>query len=520
MVKENSSNSELDQHIKDSGNIRIAIYFLVIGCVALILRLYITPFNLPLTLDALEYFWYANDISILNHFPNWTMDHNGWPAFLSIFFSVFHSHNFIDYMNIQRVVAISISILTIIPIYLLCKRFLGRSYALLGAALFAFEPRIIQNSVLGITDPLYIFLVTFSIVMFLSKDNRIVFGSFAVTALATLVRTEGLALFLVLSIMFFVREKKERKIIVKYALAATIFILVLLPMVEIRLQTSGKDYLTGRITGEIANISSQSENNSKSNILGSLIRGLENPVKFLGWAMIPIWIFFVPVGAYLIFKNRNHDTLTIIAGIIIMGILAFYALSKFSDTRYFFPLYPLFCVLAILAARSYLGKFKNPKLFLVLLTGGILITSIAFMNFKGTDISHEKEALSLAYYVDNMTSGINPYMPESKYLPIPDISKQKFPMLRSMASTGPKIIFTDGFRSINDYIMKGKDQGLTNLVIDGSNKNAEFLNDVFFNDEKYPYLEKIFDSSEHGYKYHLKIYKINYSRFESLNKTS
>jgi len=68
--------------------------------------------------------------------------------------------------------------------------------------------------------------------------------------------------------------------------------------------------------------------------------------------------------------------------------------------------------------------------------------------------------------------------------------------------------------------MKGKDQGLTNLVIDGSNKNAEFLNDVFFNDEKYPYLEKIFDSSEHGYKYHLKIYKINYSRFESLNKTS
>lgn len=511
---EESFKKEFDFLIKNSW-----LFLLIIGIVAILLRLYFLPKSLPLTLDALNYFWYANDISILGHLPNWPIDHNGWPAFLSVFFSAFHLHNFLDYMNLQRVVTIMISTLTIIPVYLLCKRFLGRSYALLGAALFAFEPRIIQNSVLGITDPLYIFLVTLSIVMFLSKDKRIVFASFAIAALATLIRTEGLALFLVLSIMFFVREKKERKIIAKYALAVIIFTLVLLPMVELRLETSGHDYLTGRVTGEIGSISSQSENNSKSNIVVYFIKGLENPIKFLGWSMIPIWLFFVPVGAYLIFKKRNPDTLTIIVGIIVISIPAFYALSKFSDTRYLYPLYPLFCVLAIFAAKSYLSKFKNPRLLLVLLTGGILIASIGFTSFKSTDIVHEKESLSLAYYVDNMTSGINPYMPESKYLPIPEISKQNFPILSTMVPTSPKIIPTDGFLTIDDYIAKNKDQGLTNLVLDGSNNSPEFLNDVFFHEEKYPYLEKIFDSTEHGYKYHLKIFRINYNKFESL-KTS
>ncbi|MGI0022997.1 MAG: hypothetical protein ACRD9Q_09070, partial [Nitrososphaeraceae archaeon] len=68
---------------------------LTIGIIALLLRLYYLPYNLPITQDALVYFWYANDMSILGHFPTgYGFANNGWPAFLSIFFSIFHFNNF------------------------------------------------------------------------------------------------------------------------------------------------------------------------------------------------------------------------------------------------------------------------------------------------------------------------------------------------------------------------------------------------------------------------------------------
>ena len=69
----------------------------------------------------------------------------------------------------------SLSVLTIIPVYLLCKKFVKNEYALLGAGIFVLEPRIIQNSLLGITEPLYIILGSISLLFFLS--NKIVYSS-------------------------------------------------------------------------------------------------------------------------------------------------------------------------------------------------------------------------------------------------------------------------------------------------------------------------------------------------------
>jgi hypothetical protein len=39
---------------------------------------------------------------------------------------------------------------------------------------------------------------------------------------------------------------------------------------------------------------------------------------------------------------------------------------------------------------------------------------------------------------------------------------------------------------------------------------------VFYNEQKYPYLVKVFDSSLQDYKYKVKIFKIDYQKFESL----
>ena len=79
-----------------------------------------------------------------------------------------------------------------------------------------------------------------------------------------------------------------------------------------------------------------------------------------------------------------------------------------------------------------------------------------------------------------------------------------------------KLIETYGFYSLNEFIVYGEREGLTHIVVDDNQNRSEFLKDVFGNEEKYVYLNKIYDSSEHGYDYHLKIFRIDYEKFESM----
>ena len=81
-----------------------------------------------------------------------------------------------------------------------------------------------------------------------------------------------------------------------------------------------------------------------------------------------------------------------------------------------------------------------------------------------------------------------------------------------------KLIETYGLHSLNEFIVYGEREGLTHIVVDDNQNRSEFLKDVFGNEEKYVYLNKIYDSSEHGYDYHLKIFRIDYEKFESVKE--
>jgi hypothetical protein len=72
--------------------------------------------------------------------------------------------------------------------------------------------------------------------------------------------------------------------------------------------------------------------------------------------------------------------------------------------------------------------------------------------------------------------------------------------------------------SKNDARPSIKVNDVTHIVTDENSNRAEFLKDVFKNEEKYSYLTKIYDSSEHGYEYHLKIFQIDYEKFEHVKE--
>ena len=99
----------------------IIVFLLGIILSGLFLRLYYFPYDIPVSLDAGYYFWYANDLSLSRQFPEHSLStNNAWPTLLSFFFSIFHFDNALDYMSLQRYLSVGISTLTIIPIYLLC----------------------------------------------------------------------------------------------------------------------------------------------------------------------------------------------------------------------------------------------------------------------------------------------------------------------------------------------------------------------------------------------------------------
>jgi len=525
----------------------------LIGFAGAIIRFYYFPYDIPVTLDALSYFWYAMDMSVLGHFPqNYDFPNNGWPSFISIFFFFYKSENFLEYMELQRYLSVIISILTIIPVYLLCKRFFNHFYSLIGSALFVLEPRIIQNSFFGITEPFYIILGSTALFLFLSRKISSIYTAFGISALFTLVRYEGILLVIVFSIIFFLRFKISKKTLLQFGLALFIFIIILLPMLVIRMETSyvGQDGVMSHtiLAGPPDYYKNVLQNNGIDQLTGMFYKATIYFFQYLGWVMIPFFIF-IPYGVFMMFRKQDYEKTTIIVCSIAFLLPALYVYSRgIQETRYFYIMYPIFAILSLFFLKKINEKFQRPKIIGLLTISFLLFSSILFLYNKDLDYEHEREAFKISEQISQLAEGVNKYYPESEYLEVSKLSTKKFPIQNSAISSlyctsrlleecndtelkrlkenpeiqfvaerpGPRTFSTNDYNSIIDFIKSNKENGLTHLVLDGREDRKEFLNHIFFNEEEYPYLIKEFDSNEHGFRYHVKLYKINYEKFDSI----
>ncbi|WP_237089278.1 glycosyltransferase family 39 protein [Nitrosopumilus adriaticus] len=272
---------------------KIIFSFLSIFFMGLGIRIFYFPFELPLIIDAMDNFTYATAINYYGYLPTeGSPANNGWPIFLSFWFSILSFENTHDFMQIQRMISVILSSLIIIPVYFLCKKFFDDKIALVGAAIFAFDPRIILNSLLGITEPLFILLGILSLVVFLKYDRKLMFIAFALSAFATIVRSEGIFLFFGISILFFLKYRISKDIVKTYLPCVIIFLIILFPIMNYKIEVTGYDGIFQRVaygTGEILTISNQDNSNS-------IFEGIELFVKYLGWVMIPIFLFLFLMG--------------------------------------------------------------------------------------------------------------------------------------------------------------------------------------------------------------------------------
>jgi hypothetical protein len=495
-------------------NTSVLLVFIAIG--ALVIRLYYLPYNIPISLDGLLYFWYATDTSSLGHLPQgYTFPNNLWPLFLSPFFYAIKS-DFLNLMFLQRLLSVLISIATIIPLYFFCKRFFDRNYALIGVILFIFEPRIVQNSTLGLTEPLFILLGITTLVLFFSSKTSYQCFSFATLALFSLTRYEGLLLLVPITVIYFIRFGKKRDSIFRYLLMLTIFILVITPIAYLRIETTGKDGLTSHVLSgaEVAsdNIIKTDETVKKFSVFnGIIIFG-----KMIGWSTIPIFLLFIPFGLYKVFTYRNVMNYSIIFIGLVFLVPAAYAYSRnIEEVKYLFIIFPFFSLISLFTIRALIEKTKQRNYIVFILICGIIFSSVLFLNWK-TDYEHEIEAVKIAEEVAKRTSVINDYHPESVYLRTVGFSDhQDFAGKREIIHNKIKILFAERFDSLKSFLDYAKQEKLGFLLVDEQKSRPEFLRDIFENENRYPFLIKEYDSKEHEFKYHVKIFRINY---ESLNE--
>ena len=219
----------------------------IICTISFLLRVIWIQHELPLVGDSTGYFWYAIETSITGSFPNsecgWrcTFPNTGWSSFLSIFFTIFSFDNYIDYMNLQKYLGVIMSVITIIPMYYLSKVFIEKKYAMIATLLFTFNPRIVENSILGIAEPMYIFAIVLMLYTFFQHGINYAYITFGIIAIISIIRYEGILLFVPISLLYFYRFKFSKKIILKYFIAITVFLLIIISWGMMKIDLTGSD---------------------------------------------------------------------------------------------------------------------------------------------------------------------------------------------------------------------------------------------------------------------------------------
>ena len=494
---------------------RITVFGIIgIICGGIIIRLFFTDWNLPLNSDNLQYFFYAIDHSLGKTNESFFIHNIGWPYVLSIFFSIFKFDNFMDYMTLQKIISISLSSITAIPIFYLCKKFVSNEYALLGSFVFTFEPRLIQNSTFGISDSLY--LIMLSITFFLIFSKRINFHilSFLFLGLSIGIRSESLFILPGLVGIFLIQNKLSKNSILKLILGMFIFSIIIFGINNFKALEDSSDSLFSRIDSGVEEFKSSPETENAGGTIELVISGLINLGRFLLLSQIPLWIWFVPLGLILLVKmKKEFKSILILSFFIILPTI--YAYSFSNDVRYLFGLYPIFTVISILFVKKISLKINYKKIFMITISYTV-VTGIIFLTFNGVDYENESKILDLIRDFPDEIERVNNFGYETAYLTTIKLEKvDHFPVYSNQVlNQSPEVVGISRINSVDEYLKKVQENELTHLIVKEKN-DYSFLDDIYSNEEKYTFLTKVKELSSDEIK--LKIFEINYSEIKNFS---
>jgi len=498
----------------------IIIIFGLLFILGLTIRLYFTPFNLPISLDGIDYFAYAIAMSREGIFPSgYLLTNFGWPSFVSIFFTFAKDTDMITLMDLQRILSIIISTLTIIPIYLLTKIFFRKQIALLATILFLFDPRIIENSISGIADSLFILLAISTILFVFYKKSSLIYLSFIFVALSAFVRYEGIVLIIPLLVSYVIKNKQEKIPNIKLLIGISLFLIIIIPINFINYENTEQtsifsqivhrgDFISGTIIENKPDIDDEFFATNENHTIIFIENAVGGFVKYLGWILIPTSIIFCVLG--IIFMPKKITKNKIIFGLffIFLALSSIFAYGRgFQETRYLLVLLPIITLLSCYGL-NYLLK-SNLKNVVVVIIFAIISSSFIFIDYRNQDSKYELEMYEATIFLTNIAQGVNDYS-GNQYVKVANLQNNWPELLdkgiNGKMELGTKKFVIKGFNEPEEYIKLNKNKGLTHLLV---NENDKFFEDVYINEKNYSNLEKIYDSNNFNKNIKYKIFKIN-----------
>ena len=493
---------------------KLFLLVFVVWVISLSFRMSTYDPTMPIVMDSLNFFSYAIDIHVLGGLPeNYTVVKPGWSILLAGLFSIFDFSETNSYMQLQRITSIIISSVIIFPLYFLCNIFVEKKYSIIGVTLFAFAPRLIENSMNGTADPLFILFLTMTILFFLKNSKKSIYISFLIAGISAIIRPEGIFLFLAISFLLIFKFKNEKFKFPKYLLAIIIFVIVLLPFALYTEQVNPGTSSFSRIIYSAAQYF-QTSNEEVYTTSGGNSFIAEKISAATG-----------PIGFLLFLKNRSYARISIIVIAITVSIPAFYAYSfPLAETKYLYFLFPLFTIFSILPIKLFIEKFQKKNIIIPIVLSIIILSGTLFYYYQ-FDTSHDKESMLIAKHIVDNTTTVNTYHPESRFIKNLDLPEKwsdltsfykntertKTAMVEYMPHKITRIN-PDKFESVETLILEYNKQ-FSHIVVDSKDNRPKFFKDIFENENDYPYLIKEWDTKDEGFAYHVKIFKIDYNLF-------
>jgi len=533
---------------------KIIVLLIVVVVISLGLKLYHIDFSLPYNTDNLGFI--LRGFSHLNGDFSQTPDKGlGWSLFLFPFFHLVESDNLLDYSNLVRIISLAVSSVSIPMMYILSRRFFKRKYSLVAACLFAFEPHLNYYSGIGLAEPLYILAIIGTFYFVTSNHAKMIIPALMLSSVIWWTRINGFVILLLTTIIFFIIHKREPKTIGFYLLGLTFFFLILSPMLIQRDSQFGDplyfwynekiflDNYDELVSDNIENDGSALGYIEKNGIYSFterfIFQGLENTFEILFKLLLPYLIILIPFG--ILFSLRAFDqkqNLIWANWIFILGtiITLIVVISTVPERRFLLLLYPFLIIFSVIPIQrlveygfstfAFTQKQKNISLFSILVL--VLVLSIVFTvnQYEQPNVIFENEKLQVAQYMVENLNGV-----------VLDGNGPAFEYVSYVLVNEPHGNFKE--KSINDPNMHSSKinpnfkrsyiyaESIENLLTIDNTKNLQYIisnenegffhkyvNDIYSNEEKYPYLIKIFDSTEQEMKFvKLKIFEIDYEKF-------
>ena len=537
----------------------VIVSLVIIASISIILKLYTMDFSFPINSDSLAY-----SLAAISHtngdFSQSSHRGVGWSMFVSIFYSLINSDNFLIYSNTIKILSVSVATSTIFLVYLLGRKFFNQKYSLVVAALFAFEPHLNYNSGFGLSEPLYHLAIIGAFYFLMNKDTKFIIPSLLLAGAVWWIRFNGITFFIILLIIYFATKRNSPNFYRNLFLAIVIFLAVVSPMLSQRADQFGdplyfaySQYVfTGSyekvISIEYENTATSAtdyitENGLFSFIQTFIVNGIYNIMNVIWKISFPYLFILLPFGIIFSFRAFDQEKKTIFANWIFIIISLASLIITFAlipEKRYLFFIFPfliILCTIPIqrvteygLSTFSFTKKQKNVFLVLVLIT--VLILSIWFtLRYEQTDPTLENEKYRFAEYVMQNFNGnsLREFGGSLDYLKLQYVLNSidgfknckwhSTELCNYDKDNGYLRIITITGNSVEEIVRKGENYDLKYIISnEGKNEFHGFVDEIYFNEEEFPFLVKIFDSTNEGFeKLKIKVFKIDYEKFHTLS---